>query len=622
MKIQSLDRKYELLTGKRTSIAFVHFDDGSEVEVEFPDYPIGSSVVLIDEKYYLEDIDRTCYTDESLINDTIQLLRANASFFYRVCNLLSYERYEKLTREIPDIAKRFKENPYILCEKEDEDGQVYIPFQKLDSVVNLKSFEMRKLELKMAATMILKQNEQRGNTWMTYESFAARFAFILKYNGHPLQVGNASAILNFFPEFYVDLPLTPQSRVAFQKTKSFEYYIERTIRQFIHVPTLFGRYRPPMTLEGLTEEQMEAIRGAILSDGRLSILTGGPGVGKTTVISQIVDGIQNAYPTLEIRLLAPTGKASKRIKEQMGEREVEVSTIHKFLGYGKKFISKEDRDEVKKSGLVIIDESSMVDVEIFYQLLIALDMSKTKIILVGDEDQLPSIGAGDILHDFIKMGIPTFRLTMNFRNTGLIHENAQKIIRGEIDLEQDDYFMIDEKSPTLGWLFAGVDMENDIIVVPYHSEKKNGSVPEINRIAQNRRKLTTRIAQYNVGDIVICLKNNYKQGYLNGDIGFYRGKTDGVHEVLIGEQSISVLDEDLELGYAITIHKSQGSEYPILSICIPEYNSFITRRMFYTAVSRAKERVRIYAKWHVINRIILNNKDEARQTFLGTLCES
>lgn len=622
MKVLNVDRKYNNDTGKKTYECFLKFEDGTEKIDIFPDYPPGCSVAFVNNKYYIEDIDRTCYENDDLADETINILKANAKFFYKVKDIISYERYAKIMNEIRNVSQVFKENPYILCEKEDEHGEPYIPFHLLDNHIDIKNFETRLKELKMMAFYILDRNEKEGHTWMTYEDFSNKFEFLLEINGHPLITGDASAILNYFEDFYVDLPLTPQSRVAKRKTRNLEFYIERYVRGFFNADSLYRRYRPPMTLEGLTNEQLDAIRGAILSRGRFSILTGGPGTGKTTVISQIVEGMQMAYPNITVRLVAPTGKAAKRIEEQMNGMDVEVSTIHKFLGYGKKFITKEDRDEIKKSGLVIIDESSMIDVEIFCQLLTQLDMDKTKIILVGDENQLPSIGAGNVLHDLIEMGVPTFRLTINHRNSGLIDTNAKKIINGIIGLEQDEHFVIDERSPKMGWAFAGVDMENDSIIVPYHSEKKIGSVPMINRIAQERHRLTSRPSKdYNIGDVVICLSNNYRNGYLNGDVGFYRGKSDGVHEVLIGNKTVNVLDQDLELGYAITIHKSQGSEYPVMTICIPEYSAFITRKMLYTAITRAKQKVKIKAKWKDINRIILNNKDDNRRTFLGTLLQ-
>lgn len=620
MKVLNVDRKYNNETGKKTYECFLKFDDGTEKIDVFPDYPPGCSVVYLNDKYYIEDIDRTCYESNELVEETISILKANAEFFYKIKNTISYERYAKAVKEIRNIAKLFKDNPYILCEKEDENGESYAQFHILDKNINIKSFDARLKELRMMALYILDRNEKEGHTWMSYGDFASKFEFLLEMNGHPLIVGDASAVLNYFKDFYVDLPLTIESRVAKRATRNLEFYIEKYVRGFFNADSLYRRYRPPMTLENLTNEQLDAIRGAILSRGRFSILTGGPGTGKTTVISQIVEGMQISYPNLSVRLLAPTGKAAKRIEEQMNGLDIEVSTIHKFLGYGKTFVTKEDMDEMKKSGLVIIDESSMMDVSIFCQLLNQLDMTKTKIILVGDENQLPSIGAGNILHDLIAVGVPTFRLTINHRNSGLIDTNAKKIINGIIGLETDEHFVIDERSPKMSWAFAGVDMDNDSIIVPYHSENKVGSVPVINRISQERHRLTSSPNnQYNIGDVVICLKNNYRNGYLNGDVGFYRGKSDDCHEVLIGNKTVTVLDQDLELGYAITIHKSQGSEYPTMSICIPEYNNFITRKMLYTAITRAKEKVIIYAKWKDINRIILNNKDDQRRTFLGTL---
>ena len=626
MFVKNVDRKYNTATGEKTYECFLSFDEKEETEeAVFPDYPVGCTVTLMNGKYYLEDIDRTGYETDELAEESIATYRENAEFFYKMYNngnsIVPYPQYAKCVREIRNVAKIFKENPYIVCEKTDIDGVPYAPFLKLDKVVNIKNFDTRLKELRMMALHILNRNENEGHTWMTYEQFEANFEFLLKVNGHELLYGDPSAVLNCYAsDFYIETPFTEQSKVAKKATRDQEYYIERIIRTYFRSDSIYRRYNPPLTMENLTQEQIDAVRGVILSRGRFAVLTGGPGTGKTTVISQIVDGMRAAYPNVTIRLLAPTGKAAKRIEEQMGDREVEVSTIHKFIGYGKSFVTKQDMDEIKKSGLVIIDESSMLDVEICCQLMDKLDMESTKIVFVGDENQLPSIGAGNVLHDVIAMGVPTFRLTINHRNSGLIHSNAQKIINGEIGLESDEHFVIDERSPRMSWAFAGVDMENDAIIVPYHSENKVGSVPKINGIAQERHRLTTRTgAKYNVGDVVICTRNNYKNGYLNGDVGLYRGKSENCHEVLVGDRTVNVLDEDLELGYAITIHKSQGSEYQVMSICIPEYSSFITRKMLYTAITRAKEKVIVYAKWKDLNRIILNNKDDERRTFLGTL---
>lgn len=622
MKVLNVDRKYDVATGKKTFQCFLRFEDGTEMLDTFPDYPPGCSVVHIDGKYYIEDVDRTCYESDDLANATVQMLKENAEFFYKIKDVIPYERYAKAVTEIRSVAKLFKQNPYILCEKEDENGEPYAPFRELDKQANIGSFETRLKELHLAALYILDRNESDGHTWMSYEDFAASFERLLKKNGHPLIAGDPSAVLNYFKDLYVDLPLTPKSRVAKRQTKNTEFYIETYIKRFFSLDSLYRKYQPPKGPHSFNSEQIEAIKGAILSRGRFSILTGGPGTGKTTVISQIVRGMQEAYPQMPVRLLAPTGKAAKRISEQTGDLDVEVSTIHKFIGYGKKFVKKEDRDKVKKSGLVIIDESSMMDVEIFFQLLTQLDMEKTKVLLVGDENQLPSIGAGNVLHDLIKMGVPTFRLTINHRNSGMIAKNAAKVINGEINLEQDEKFVIVERNANLGWAFAGVDKENKAIIVPYHNESKEGAVPMVNKIAQERRRGSMeQIAQYNIGDIVICLKNNYKNGYLNGEVGVYAGKREEFHNVQINQKIVNVLDQDLELGYAITIHKSQGSEYETMSICIPKYSDFITRKMLYTAITRAQEKVVLYAKAKDINRIILNNKDDTRRTFLGTLCK-
>lgn len=634
MKIATIDRVYDQKTGVKTREAFVSFEDGSQYKGLFPSYQVGDDIEERDGRFELRHIANGNFKYEDEEEMFLFAKKKDAEFFYKTCSFLPYESYEKLVKTERNIAFLYDKNPYILCEKCDENGRPYAKFSQVDSITDLKTFDARLAELKLAAMYILNRNESEGHTWMPYAEFDARFKRLLKRGGHPLLIGDASAVLTYFSEFHVEEPFTPSSRVSKSSTRRMEYEIEKLIRSYMENDSLFRKYAPPDDVGDLTGEQTDAVSGAILSKGRFSVLTGGPGTGKTTVISAILDGMEASYPDVCIRLLAPTGKASKRIREQMGDRDVEVSTIHKFVGYGMEWMTKERKDELKKSGLIIIDESSMLDIEIFHMLLDEIDMENTKIILVGDENQLPSVGAGNVLHDVIAMGVPTFRLTINHRNVGSIHSNAKKIIEGESAflLEEDTHFkIVDGGDAEFGYLLESMPLGRDrALISPYHAISKESSVPHINEVSKEHKFSVDRVSvrnqgrsmAFNLGDRVICTHTNYSRGYINGDTGVYAGKNgDMCHTIRLDGhgKTIDVCDGDLELAYAITIHKSQGSEYDDVVIFLPRFSRFITRRMLYTAVTRAKENVTINGDIFTIDEIIKNNRDEERRTMLGTL---
>ena len=440
-----------------------------------------------------------------------------------------------------------------------------------------------------------------------------------------MRVGEPSAILRYFQhEFYLEKPFCKTSKVAFLSTKNKEMDIYNTYIATKDLPTLFPKYHPNIQTD-FTEEQKIAIKESILSNGRLSVLTGGPGTGKTTVIEEIVKGIQEEYPETQIRLMAPTGKAAKRIEEVMGDFDIEISTIHKFLGHGKEFKTKEDRDRIRASGFIVIDETSMLDLNIFWELLDNIDLEHCKVLLVGDVNQLPSIGAGNILHDMIHIGVPTYYLTLNHRSVKNIKKNADHIIKGEFDLKEDETFKIISKNSSVGWYFAGIDSleyEKCSVISPYRKEQIEGSAYAINHLIQSAKfsTLNKKIGKYHVGDLVIFVETNYKKGYFNGEMGTVVSYHNGCYSVKIGETLVEVEDtKEMELGYSYSIHKSQGSENDTVIISIPRYSDFITRRMFYTAVTRAKQKVLIYASYETIRKVIMNHKDEERLTFLSTM---
>ena len=192
-------------------------------------------------------------------------------------------------------------------------------------------------------------------------------------------------------------------------------------------------------------------------------------------------------------------------------------------------------------------------------------------------------------------------------------------------MTQDDTFQICDASKFCAEIFAG-NMDDDVCITPYRVDTRPGSANKINLITQKRRFPELHDFSpagddlYHIGDNIIMNHTNYKIGYFNGETGQVIAQLpEGALQVDFGDRQLVIPDlRDMDLGYAITGHKSQGSEYDVVDICIPEYSDFITRRMLYTAITRAKQKVRIWSDMNTIWKIILNNPEEYRNTFLRT----
>lgn len=589
--------------------------------------------------------------ESSELND-IDRSREDALFYYSVKDFISYPDILNITYSDNkkgvgrSIYSQYLKSPYVfICSQTDKYGEELYSgvFPDLSKVVITKTFEERLTEYRYGARYILKTMEHSGDTWMPYSEFKEKFLSLFKSIGKPMRVGNPRAILEYFDDFDIDPVISGDAKVSLKATKMEELDILEIINGYRKVATPFPAFNPGDIDDFFTTEQVFAIKNAIICKGRISIITGGPGTGKTTVLKKIIYTMKENYPDVKIKFLASTGKAANRIKETLGDKTITVSTVHKFLGIGNNFYSSKKREtdkEIKQSGLIIVDESSMTDVKIFSMLLNKLDMQKTKIILVGDCDQLPSVECGNILSDLIALDIPCYYLKENHRNNGVILSNAQKIIEGDPFLFEDEHFRIVEESPSIGWMNAAIrtacddikmnteetDEDKEIAVFsPYRREEIDGSSYHMNNLIQSsifKGNTTGRCSRFFIGDKVVFTRNNNsnndKESYYNGDIGIFAGYNRGKYLVSVnGEIKEVEKKADIDLAYSLTIHKSQGSEYDEVRISIPKYTSFITRRMLYTAITRAKEKVTIYASKGTIRRIILNNSDRDRRTYLS-----
>lgn len=388
----------------------------------------------------------------------------------------------------------------------------------------------------------------------------------------------------------------------------------------------------------LSEEQSEAVRKSLKN--KIMILTGGPGTGKTTTLKGIIDSYKQLKKN--ILLAAPTGRAAKRMSEVIG---MEAKTIHRLLEFNPldQFFQR-DEDNPLETDLLVVDEVSMIDTLLMNSLLKAVN-PETTLILVGDVDQLPSVGSGNILNDLILSRIiPIVKLNKIFRQAeeSTIVVNAHKINHGELPSIKNndgaDFFFIQESDNSkIADLIIelcstrlpdkyGFDPVRDIqVLTPMY--KGDVGVNNLNVRLQdvlNRRKSihSRGDKNYKIGDKVMQLKNNYDKEVYNGDIGIIDSidNEDQIMEINFSGKNIqyefSELD-DLTLAYAITVHKSQGSEYPcvILPITSAHY-IMLQRNLLYTAITRASQLMILVGTKQALTIAVGNKKTKKRNTSL------
>ena len=413
----------------------------------------------------------------------------------------------------------------------------------------------------------------------------------------------------------------------------------------------------------LVEEQKEAVRN-VLTNG-VTVITGGPGTGKTTTINAILHMLEKAGE--DVLLAAPTGRAAKRMSEATG---MQAQTIHRLLeiGYMREDADRQmfnrNEDNPIEADVLIVDEMSMVDITLMHALLKAL-VEGQRLVLIGDADQLPSVGAGNVLKDIISSGrIPVVRLVQIFRQAtkSAIVMNAHRINKGEYPVVNEkgtDFFFMkrsiqEEVRDTIIELvttrlpkYQGFDSLKDIQILAPMRKGLLG-VNELNRALQQalnpHHKLKPekeyRGMLFREGDKVMQIKNNYNTpwkilgktgvsmdegtGVFNGDCGIITAILEELEIVKVTfddgkvvEYEFNQLDE-LELAYAVTIHKSQGSEYPV--VILPIHSGppmLLSRNLLYTAVTRAKKMVVGIGLTDTMERMIDNNREIERYSSLG-----
>ena len=534
-----------------------------------------------------------------------------------------------------------KENPYRLSQ--DIWG---IGFKIADQIAQNCGIAPDSLvRIKASLLFVIGQQIQNGHLYVEIEELKSQTLSLITLTPDQTMLKIKQSLHDLYNEGKIKLITSSEQHFL---TLSSYYFSERGVAQKLR-SLLQSTYKNNLPLDAiyetlrvnttLSDDQQTAIMTSLQQ--KISIVTGGPGTGKTTIIKEllrILDEHQLIY-----QLAAPTGRAAKRITQSSGKR---ASTIHRLLefDFGAHGFARNENNALKLDFL-IIDEASMIDIFLAHAILKALPFT-AHIIFIGDINQLPPVGAGNFLHDMIASSIiPCTRLTNIFRQAqdSLIVVNAHRVNNGEFPVSflpdaKKDFIFIKEDNPEniphhLKLLFtetlarAQITADQAMVLAPMHrssagTQKLNHDLQSILNTQQAGPQIAHGSSLFKINDRVMQLKNNYDKHVFNGDIGTIESidETEKTVSVAYPEQVIvyefSELDE-LVLAYAITIHKSQGSEYK--AVIIPlfmQHFTLLQRNLIYTALTRAKKLCIIIGQSKALAMGIKNNKGLARTTFL------
>lgn len=391
----------------------------------------------------------------------------------------------------------------------------------------------------------------------------------------------------------------------------------------------------PRTRDGnpLTEEQVEAVR--LILTHQFAVLTGGPGAGKTTVTCVVADAL--ASERLRLALCAPTGRAARRMSEATGRQAL---TIHKLLEAGPFGFARDEENPLELDA-VIVDEASMVDVRLMHSLIRALP-PHARLILVGDPDQLPAVGPGNVLRDVIASEtVPVARLRFIHRqssdspiivqshrvNAGQIPEHGgafeiRSVAGGPVALAAEVLTVVDELAE------EGFDPIHDVqVLTPMHkgdvgTQRLNAMLRRSLGLAEQTEEEAALRKNWVPGEKVVQTVNNYEHEVMNGDLGFieYRESATGAMSVEFDGRFVKLQageTKSLQLAYAMTGHKAQGSEFPAVVIPLTtQHWHMLERQWLYTAMTRGKQRVVLVAEPRALNRAVTHLSGRKRQTTL------
>ncbi len=550
-----------------------------------------------------------------------------------------------------------KENPYILCS-----GEYGIGFDQADSIASSIGFAPdSEFRLRAGIEHVLSYNAAtNGHTCLPREKLIPAAAETLSITNEAveaflnvsLQNGDFALYRSENAEYIMTNEVASDEDFVAKKL----HLLERTAVKLkaVDIAALIEKVELKVGIS-YERKQREALFASL--DSGVFVLTGGPGTGKTTVVKALISIFSSLG--MKTALAAPTGRAAKRMSEATSER---AKTVHRLLEternpsrasstrFGRNSVNPLDEN------VIIIDEVSMMDLSLTAALLNAVKPG-SHLILIGDSDQLPSVGAGNVLADLIaSRKIRTVCLTEIFRQAkeSLIVTNAHRINNGEMPIlnvtDNDFFFVRREYERDIPGTVASLVLDRlpkaygeqvrDKIQIITPSKKGAGGVETLNAVLQERinppsqfkREKTSHGVVFREGDKVMQITNDYEiewergdelgTGVFNGDIGVIEGIDIQNSKMLVrfddrlATYGFELLDE-LELAYAVTVHKSQGSEYPI--VIVPMYSCapmLRTRNLLYTAVTRAKQMVILVGRIDIPAQMVNNNREILRYTTL------
>ena len=551
-----------------------------------------------------------------------------------------------------DTQRKIRENPYRLID--DIEGVGFLTADRI--ALSLGIPQDSEYRLRSGLKYALQEAAAgEGHTYLPREILLERAARELRVSGE-LLLHQLDALL-FSREI---ICLDADGADALMLSPYF--YAEKEIARYLKLlmgaaqtalqPALNARIRDFERDSGIRfSAQQRAAVSAAVQQGLL-VITGGPGTGKTTIINCIL-----ALLGQQVLLAAPTGRAAKRMSEATGH---EAKTLHRLLEFsGEEGQFQRNEQHPLDCQCVIVDEMSMVDVFLMRSLLRALRPG-TKLILVGDADQLPSVGAGNVLGDILQSGvIPSVRLTDIFRQSpeSLIVLNAHRINRGEAPIlnQKGSDFFFERRYQAEDAAQAIVGLCEKRLPAYLHSDspardiqvlspiKKSGAgVRQLNAMLQSalnppapaKREIAYGDTVFRLGDKVMHVRNNYQlpwktddgtegEGVFNGDVGFitHVDNQDRIVTVRYDEERTVAYDyqdlEELELAYCLSVHKSQGSEFPcVVMPVVGGPPRLLTRNLFYTALTRARKLVVLVGREDAITAMVNNNHIALRYTTL------
>ena len=555
-----------------------------------------------------------------------------------------------------------KNNPYILCDEISGIG-----FKTSDKIARSLGIEIDSpFRIQSGIRYVINEFCANGHTFMPKDELIKEASNVLTVSGDIIEENIKNAALDrkiklekvndkegvfTIPNYYCELGITNRIlTLAISNFQDISVDVDHLILQFEKKNNIT-----------FAESQKDAIISAFQNG--IEIITGGPGTGKTTIIKCIIEIFETCG--LKVLLGAPTGRAAKRMSESTGK---EATTIHRMLDMGvfekeeSVFVTNADEHSLE-ADVVIIDEASMIDITLMNALLKSIKVG-TRLIIVGDVDQLPSVGAGNVLNDFIESGFTkVVRLKEIFRQgkESMIVVNAHKINKGEmpkLNEKGTDFFFI-RNDIQEGILNTIIDLINTrlpkfnsnwdklkSIQVLVPMKKGVLGVTNLNERIQNvlnpkapyKKEKEFRSMVFREGDKVMQIKNNYSLkwtriagkgdheglGVFNGDMGFIESiDLEGKKLSIIFDDERRVIYDfmyldELDLAYAITIHKSQGSEFPV--VIIPAYMGaplLMNRNLLYTGITRAKEMVVVVGIPKALKYMVDNTRSMERYSSLN-----